>query len=278
MTKKSKIDAIILSTTFGENVGDIISFLKKICLNCLNVKRHYNVFPVFVFEKSEIKKYDTVLSYFENYQSAIKPILLKNNKGTGFSSCLNFGIFKTNSKWILRIDTDDELEGDRIINQLGIMKKEDLDISYGYMKDQKGEILKYPRNKFSLLTDLSFGLNPIAHPTVCIKRESLFLRYNENQNRCEDFELWINLFIKEGIKSKCITYPLTLYNTRRSYEKDSDNAKTQIKIRLKYGFRLLLISISLFSGIFNNLLRLLFGNNILLKLRRKLNRANPFKI
>ena len=270
MENKSNIEAIILSTTYRENLQDIISFLKKICLKCENVKEYYSVYPAFVFEKSEEKKYKSVLNFFKNYKTSIKPILLKNNKGSGFSSCLNFGISETNSEWILRIDTDDEIEECRIINQLNIMKKDNLDICYGYMQEQNGKILKYPSNNLSLLTHLSLGLNPIAHPTVCIKRESLFLSYNEELNRCEDLELWINLFIKDGFKSRCLNYPLTLYNTKRSYEKDSENAKTQIKIRLKYGLKFILIGIALISGIFNNLLRLFIGNNILLKLRRKL--------
>ena len=72
----------------------------------------------------------------------IKPLLLINNDGKGFASCLNYGIQNTNSEFIFRLDTDDRTNPKRIINQLEIMESQDIDISSGYMEDQNGQTIK----------------------------------------------------------------------------------------------------------------------------------------
>ena len=268
MVKSTDIDAIILSTTFKESIKGIINFLEKICKECLIVKQEFNVKPVLVFEKKEYKKYLKIKNYFQNKK--ISPYILLNNIGSGFPSCLNYGIINTTSRWILRIDTDDILCQDRILEQLRIMRDEDLDMSTGYMIDEKGNILKYPTTNFGLISQLSFGINPIPHPTVCFKRSSLFKIYNEKCERCEDLDLWINLFINKNFKWKCIKSPLTIYDTKRSFIKDKENAYHQIKLRLKYCSRFLVIAIGLFWGIFGNIFRIIIGKNFLLKIRRRL--------
>ena len=101
----------------------------------------------------------------------------------------------TNSKFIFRLDTDDKTNPDRIINQIEYMESKLIDISSGYMEDQNGKLLNYPSNFFEMGFMMAIGTNPIAHPTVCIRRESLYLSYNENLSRCEDFDLWIRYFL-----------------------------------------------------------------------------------
>ena len=268
MVKIKEIDAIILTTTYKESIKSTINFLENICKECLKVKKEFNVKPVLVFEKKEYKKYLKIKNYFKNKK--ISPYILVNNIGSGFPSCLNYGIKNTNSRWILRIDTDDILCRDRILGQLKLMRDENLDMSSGYMKDDKGNILKYPRTNFGLIGQLSFGINPIPHPTVCFKRSSLFKIYNEECKRCEDLDLWINLFINKNFTWKCIESPLTIYDTKRSFIKDKENAYHQIKLRLKYCSRFLFIAIGLFLGIFGNIFRILIGNNFLLRIRRRL--------
>ena len=42
-------------------------------------------------------------------------------------------------------------------------------MSSGYMEDQNGNILKYPKDKIGLILNIALGINPIAHPSVCFK-------------------------------------------------------------------------------------------------------------
>ena len=270
MVEKLKLDAIILTTTFSEDVKGTIKFLKIVCEKCERIKKDFIVKPVLVFEKIEDYKFKKVKEFFTNKLPEFDPILLLNKNGIGFSSSLNYGINHTDSKWILRLDTDDLLKEERISNQLEIMEKENLDISSGFMEDQNGNMLVYPSTRKGLITRIAFGMNPIAHPSVCIKRDSLPTLYDTNLRRCEDFELWINFLLKRDLKWKCIGYPITIYNTERSKVKDKENGLMQIKIRIKYGLKLFFISLILLLGILPNFARILLSNNFLLNIRRKL--------
>ena len=105
-------DAIILSTTYGENENEIINFLEHLCLRCKEVKDLYKVIAVIVFEKVEIRKSNTIRKYFE--KNGLKKYLkvFVNRSSTGFPACLNYGISKTQSNFIIRIDTDDRLHSE----------------------------------------------------------------------------------------------------------------------------------------------------------------------
>lgn len=262
--------AIILSTSFAEDEKYLIEYLKHLSNICKSVKFKYLVLPVLVFEKFEEKKKLFIQKKIASEKIEIKPLLLINNEGKGHSSCLNYGIKNTNSKFIFRLDTDDKTNPDRIINQLDYMESKLIDISSGYMEDQNGNILKYPSNFFEMGLMMAIGTNPIAHPSVCIRRESLYLSYNESLSRCEDFDLWIRYFLNGSKNIKVFKKPITKYNTDRSFQKDKENATVQLKIRLKYIKKFILISLILLIGIFPNILRIIFPRHFLLFLRRKL--------
>lgn len=262
--------AIILSTSFAEDEELLIEYLKHLSDICKSVKFQYSILPVLVFEKSEEKKKLSIQKKITSEKIEIKPLLLINNDGKGHSSCLNYGIKNTNSKFIFRLDTDDTTNPERIINQLTYMESKLINISSGYMEDQNGKLLKYPLNFFEMGLMMAIGTNPIAHPSVCIRRESLYLSYNENLSRCEDFDLWIRYFLNGANNIKVFKKPITKYNTKRSIQKDKQNALAQLKIRFKYIRKFLLLSIILLIGIFPNILRIIFPRNFLLLLRRKL--------
>ena len=262
--------AIILSSTFGENQDYILSFLKHLSEICSLVKDRLSIVPVLVFEESENEKrisiQDKILS--ENLQ--VLPILLSNISGKGFASCLNYGIKKTNSKYIFRLDTDDRTNTERLIDQIEIMNSQNIDISCGYMEDQNKNILRYPSSLKAIAIMVAFGTNPIAHPTVCIKRESLYSLYDETLSRCEDFDLWLRFFLSRSLSFRVLKHPITKYDTSRSFQKDKENALTQIKIRVKYIRKLFIILIVLLLGLFPNLLRLVSVKNNFLFLRRNI--------
>ena len=262
--------AIILSTSFAEDEKLLIEYLKHLSDVCKSLKFQYSVLPVLVFEEFEKKKKLSIQKKITSEKIEIKPLLLINNDGKGHSSCLNYGIKNTNSKFIFRLDTDDTTNPERIIKQINYMESELIDISAGYMEDQNGSLLKYPSNFFEMGLMMAIGTNPIAHPSVCIRRESLYLSYNENLSKGEDFDLWIRYFINGAKKIKVFKKPLTKYNIKRSIQKDKQNALAQIKIRIKYIKKLILLSIILLIGLFPNILRIILPRNFLLLLRRKL--------
>lgn len=260
--------AIVLTSTFGEEEKFIIDFLNHILKICQSIQRKYLILPVLVFEKLENKK-KIAIEKIISQESDFLPLLLTNESGKGFSSCLNYGIKNTNSKYIFRLDTDDRTNANRLLHQIEIMDKEDVDICSGYMQDQNGKILKYPSNIKNILLMTALGTNPIAHPSTCIKRESLSLSYDETLPKCEDFDLWLRFFLSNSLNIKVLEFPITTYDISRSFGKDKDNALAQIKIRLKYIRKLSLVLVVIIIGIIPNIFRMIFIKNILLFIRRK---------
>lgn len=266
----NKYHAIILSSSYGEDEEYLINYLKHLSGICKAIKYQYSVLPVLVFEKIEEKKKISIETKIESQKIEIKALLLINKIGKGFASCLNYGIKNSNSEFIFRLDTDDRTNQKRIINQLEIMYSQEIDISSGYMEDQNGQLLKYPTKVFDMGLMVALGTNPIAHPSVCIRRDSLNLSYDKNLEKCEDFDLWIRCFANDSLKIKVLKNPITKYNTLRSFSKDKENAKAQIKIRFKYIKKFTILTIILLLGVIPNIFRLILSNNILLFFRRKL--------
>ena len=138
------------------------------------------------------------------------------------------------------------------------------------MKDRRGNILKYPLNFNSSLIWTALGSNPIAHPSVCLRRTILLNIYDEKLLFCEDFDLWMRLFLSRNLKFKCLNKPLVKYNLKNAYLKDNKNALIQLKIRLRILRKISILILPIFFGIFPNLLRIIFRSNLLLKLRRRI--------
>ena len=150
------------------------------------------------------------------------------------------------------------------------MDSGEFDLSCGYMEDQNQNILKYPNNLKGICAMIALGTNPIAHPSVCLKRESLYLLYDESLNRAEDFDLWLRFFLSGKFRINVLEKPVTKYDISRSFQKDRQNALTQIKIRFKYIVRLSVFLMLITLGLIPNIVRLLFSNNILLLIRRRI--------
>ena len=268
--KKNFYDAIILSSTFREKEKQLIKFLYHLCKECKSVENFYRVIPVLVFEETELEKFKNIKQFFKKGYHNIFPKILINKNSKGFSACLNYGINKTNSNFILRIDTDDKCFRERIFDQINAMYKYDLDICSSYMKDERGNILKYPTSLNSLLMMTALGSNPIAHPSVCLRRTTLLNTYDEKLLFCEDFDLWMRLFLSKNLKFKCLKKPLVKYNLKNAYLKDNKNAITQLKIRVRILIRITKLTFPIFFGIFPNILRIILRSNWLLKLRRRI--------
>ena len=263
-------DAIILSSTFNQEVALLKNFLFHLVEISKKTNQIYQILPVLVLEKSEEDKALKLLKLLEEFGIKDNVKILINENGIGFSSCLNYGINNTNSKYIFRLDTDDRCLPKRLVKQLKIMENQNLDFSNGYMYDENKKILKYPLNKLNIISHIALGMNPIAHPTICIRRSILKINYNEKLQRAEDFDLWIIFLISKDINWQCIKEPLVVYNTYNARNKDKQNALAQIYLRLKYSSKLIIISLALILGIFPNLIRFFTAKNLFLQIRRRI--------
>lgn len=262
------IDACLLATTFGEPVEEIEEFAKyhaNLCNDC-----DYNAELTLVFEKSETYKAKLLQIKLEAYcNKELVNIIVSDNKA-GFPACLNYGVTSTRAEYIIRIDTDDICRQDRLNKQIKTMKRLGVDICYSYMKTRSGRILRYPSTTLGILTSISMGINPIPHPASCIRKSSLVQMggYCDSLKKAEDFELWVRILLSSNYKFYCIREPLVTYGTDRATEKDLENAKAQISIRIMYTKRLLVMILPIASGIIVNYLRRILPPGILLLARR----------
>lgn len=262
----AKRDAVILCTTFNESIEAIFSFSSKIIDDCLEIEKKYKISLVLVFEKIEYKKATELQILLSKFDKSFFQILI-NTQGYGFSSCLNYGIENTNSDFIFRIDSDDTLLVNRLENQIETMIKDNIDLSYGDMIDPSGNLIRYPRSLIGVYFTIALGANPIPHPTVCLRRDKIF-KYDSKLKKAEDFDLWIKCFTNPSLKIENLGLPLIIYDNKRSFQKNKDNSKAQIKIRIKYIKKLFPILISLSTGLIFNLVRFIFDSSIFIRIRR----------
>jgi len=260
-------ETIILSTTYRQALSSIIDFLgyhHDLCLKC-----HFDVALVIVFESSEESQYNHMRNFgCNNNMNLFIPIL--NRSSRGFPSCLNYGILNTFSEFILRIDTDDRMTSERLYLQISTMRSSKIDISYMDMITKESHILGYPANSLQRYIALAMGTNPIPHPTVCFRRDSLnkLGLYDPALPRCEDFDLWIRAFVA-NLTIRHLPCVGTTYSLDAAAEKNKDNAKYQLFIRLYYIRQYFLFALALALGLLPNLWRYVLPSQLLLRIRRR---------
>lgn len=258
MARKSSLASIVV-TTFNEEVEYLKIFLKRE-LHTIK-KSKYKITLCLIFELKEKYKFNEIKEIFEKEQKNGFLKLLINEKGKGFSNCLNFGILNCDSKFIFRLDTDDISINKRYDYQIESMINKDSHLSYSDLINIKNyNLIKYPPVRYLYLS-LLIGINPIPHVSVCFDRE-IFIKniglYNNQLSKSEDFEYWVRYILKFGLrKIYKEKEPMTIYNTNGAQIKSRASAINQIRIRLKFLKRNLL-SVVLFIGILPNLIRILF--------------------
>lgn len=126
--------------------------------------------------------------------------IIRSKSRMGFVHSLNIGLQKAKGEFIARMDGDDISLPNRLDIQVNFLKKHpSISVVGGsmYIINEDGNILskrKYPTSNF-LLKLLSIYRNPLAHPTVLMRKECVdkgFL-YDVNFGKAEDLELWLRL-------------------------------------------------------------------------------------
>ena len=253
--KENFLDYSILTTSYGINEEILVPYIKKLLLVIKSTAKYFGNI-VYVFEKKEEKLKTNLEKIFPSSSNPIK-FLINPSIKRGFSVCLNFGIRNTSANFILRCDPDDIFLDNKIYVQISKMYSSKADISYTDIKTIYG-ISNYPKNIRSFLFKLSLGFNPIAHTSVAFKRDLFGMHdiYDEKIVFAEDLDVWIKAII-QGKKFIHIDKPFTRYSVDNTSKKIRNNAKAQIKIRMKYLVNLLIICLTLISGILFSFARLL---------------------
>lgn len=121
---------------------------------------------------------------------------------------LNFAISKSNGKYIARMDADDISIKKRIKVQVEYLEKnKDIDIAVSFAKTfgDSNIIKRTPCSHEEIRATLLFT-NPICHPTVMFRKESIDFKYDENCIAGQDYELWTRIIDKKkfGVINKVL--------------------------------------------------------------------------
>lgn len=118
-----------------------------------------------------------------------------DHRGRSYAS--NFGISKTTSNYIARIDSDDLFFRDKLMKQMKVLtENKEIDILYCwsiFFKDFSSlRFWKSPEYDREIKEKLRY-LNPINHSSVIYKKNLItkMSGYNEKIEINEDYELWI---------------------------------------------------------------------------------------
>jgi glycosyltransferase involved in cell wall biosynthesis len=142
-------------------------------------------------------KTKTIIEYFA---SKDKRIVVINSPSPGITSALNLGITHSDAEFIARMDADDVVINDRFNIQRKFLESHQKHILIGsniQLIDSDGKTIGlkvYPSRHQSIKRMISF-YNPIAHPSVMIRRISLLESglYKIGTDGYEDFFLWKKL-------------------------------------------------------------------------------------
>ena len=118
----------------------------------------------------------------------------------GFIKSLNLGLELSKGEYIARMDGDDYSHPDRIQKEIDFLKSHPQVMVVGgqmNIMDKNGQITssrKYPLGGMKFFLFSCFR-NPLAHPTVMMRREIIDMgyRYDETLRMSEDLDLWLRL-------------------------------------------------------------------------------------
>lgn len=124
----------------------------------------------------------------------------------GFVESLNEGLKCAKGSFIARMDGDDLALSERIDKEVDyLLKNPDIAVVGGQMDimDEGGTVVShrsYPTGGLKLWL-FSCARNPLAHPTIMMRRDIVDkgYRYNENLKMSEDLDFWLRL-INDGYK------------------------------------------------------------------------------
>ena len=166
-----------------------------------------------------------VLESFQKIDDRIKSF---NSHGRGIVDALNFGISSANSEIIIRMDSDDEMQPDRIKKQVEFLNaNSSVDLVSSKVLYKADKMQAFNGKGYSLYVDwinqiLSqkeiqlhrFEESPFAHPSVTFRR-TLIDKYGpyRDGNFPEDYELWLRWLSKDVKMQKLECNLLTWYDS-----------------------------------------------------------------
>ena len=209
-------------------------YIESAISSVLNQK--YTNYEFIIIDDASTDSTANIINRFAKIEPRI--VLIKNGSNQGLTRSLNIGLKHVTGEYILRMDADDYMKGDRISKQVNFLSKKKEYILVGsnaiYL-DENNLILS---RSFLPISDLEIRVqclfnNPFLHSSVLF-RSSLIkehkLKYSNSFKTTQDWKLWIK-FLKFG-KVGNIKKPL-VYIRRHSRQISYTNKSLQLKNSLR---------------------------------------------
>ena len=201
----------VIMPTFNEVPEMVSSAIQSI------LQQTYKNFEFHIFDDSTDEK---TIRTIDSFCSDSRINIHRFPTRVGFIKSLNLGLEAATGKYIARMDGDDFSFSDRFEKEIAFLEDDNnknIAVVGGQISiiDEHGQITSsrsYPLKglKFFLF---SCARNPMAHPTIMMRREIVDsgYRYDENLKMSEDLDFWLRL-MNDGYKLANI--PDTILNYR----------------------------------------------------------------
>lgn len=159
----------------------------------------------------------------------------------GFIKSLNRGLEASKGKYVARMDGDDFSHPDRFEKEVAFLEANpDVVVVGGQMNimDENGEITSarsYPTGGPKLFL-FSCVRNPLAHPTIMMRREVVDkgYRYDESLKMSEDLDFWLQL-MNDGYKIANLPDTLINYRVMGNFlEKRSSDVQREVMAQVRH--------------------------------------------
>lgn len=191
MSKEKQLVSVVMAT-FNEPVEMIEGAIGSI------LNQTYQNIELLIFDDST--KPDTIASIDKIALSDARVSVHRFSERKGFVESLNEGLKLAKGEYIARMDGDDFSLPERIKKEVDfLLDNPSIAVVGGQMDimNESGKVIShrsYPKGGVSLWL-FSCIRNPLAHPTIMMRRELVDrgYRYNEKLKMSEDLDFWLRL-------------------------------------------------------------------------------------
>ena len=171
-----------------------------------------------IIDDGSTDRTQNILESYKNKDSRIK--VIKNRENLGLTASLNKGLKIAKGEYIARLDADDTSYPDRLMRQIGFMKKNALDLSGAALDTQDTKYQEGQRvtddwlDTDTIKIHLVFD-NIFAHSTTIFRKDFLTkfnLTYDVNYPYAEDYDLWEKIAMNGGKMGIMGGTPVTTYH------------------------------------------------------------------
>ena len=211
----------------------------------------YSNFTFLIIDDGSTDNSNEVIQKYSS-DPRIEVISLSDNHGLVY--CLNLGLDRIKTEFIVRMDADDVSHTERIEVQVKLMETNPnlqvigskvigYDVAFPKLEELKLELTDQRK-----INSIAFLNCPIAHPTVIMRRDFLVLKslkYDLDYKHAEDNALWLDV-ISEGNISE-IQYPFLKYRHHLNQVSNLENRIQELnsaKKRAQLIFKLTSINFS----------------------------------